>query len=75
MPFPASLGVSHLQAPSTSPSSVDPKAGFVNSSLELSALQHSRIREPFFFIPFQGRPGGVALPSRKTHPRVWLPSR
>lgn len=51
--FPASLGVSHLQAPPSIPSSVDPKARIKDSSLEL--LCPSAFSDPgtLLFISFE----------------------
>jgi hypothetical protein len=75
LPFHASLGVSHLQAPPFPPSSVDPKAGFYSSSLEL-------LRPSAFFGP--GDPSlhplrdvrtALLCPPGCSTLRVWLPSR
>jgi hypothetical protein len=75
LPFHASLGVSHLQAPPSSPSSVDPKAGFNSSSLEL--LCPSAFFGPGYPSSHPLRDVRKALlcsPGCSTL-RVWLPSR
>lgn len=50
--FHASCGVSHLQAPPPTPSSVDPKAGIKGSSLELLCPSAFSDLETLLCIPF-----------------------
>jgi len=67
--FHASLGVSHLQAPPSIPSSVDPKAGLKGSSLELLCPSAFSGPGTLLFIPFPGRPKSFCPALRKSHPQ------
>jgi len=82
MHFDATLSVLLLRLPRPPPSHVDHDPGKIVPRISFSALQHFRIREPFFSLPLsQKRRGDVALFPRSLtlgfgYPldeMVWLP--
>jgi hypothetical protein len=70
------LSVSLLRLPQPGPSHVDHDPTRIVPRVSFPALQHFRNQEPFFSLPGSPEAAWDLYPDpKKSHPRVWLPSR